>query len=143
MLSRDLRLYLLLICLPAAVLTALGVAFLARQSAAAAAREAEIREARAQQVAQAVREQVLEDRDAPPAREVLLDGLEVGAGRRPDGVFAWKPRTGLVRERGLPDTVASNLAARVYLKDWTDGSPAATKKPPLCGELVLPAEPAP
>lgn len=142
MLSRDLKLYLLLICLPAVALTALGLVFLARQSAAASAREAELRAARAEQVAQTVRDRVLDAAVPAPERETLLDDLETGR-RRPVGVFAWQVRKGLVRSRGLPDAVASNLAARTFLKDWTDGSRAATKKPPLRGELVLPGEPAP
>lgn len=141
MLSRDLKLYLLLICLPAVVLTALGLAFLVRQSVAASAREADLRAARAEQVAQAVRDHVEDDLSATSCRETLLADLEAGSGRRhPDGVFAWQPRAGVVRSRGLPDMVVSNLAARAFLKDWTDGSRAATKKPPLRGELVLPAE---
>ena len=144
MLSRDLKLYLLLICLPAVVLTGVGIALLARQSSAAAAREAEIRAVRAEQVAQAVRDQVVDETAAAPERETLLRDLEAGAGRRrPDGVFAWQVRSGLIRSHGLPSPVASNLAARVFLKDWTDGSPAATKKPPLRGELVLSADPVP
>ena len=144
MLSRDLKLYLLLICLPAVLLTGVGIAFLVRQSSVAAAREAEIRAVRAEQAAQAVLERVRDDASDTSERETLLADLEAGAGaRRPDGVFVWQVRTGLVRSRGLPDAVASNLAARAFLKDWTDGSRAATKKPPLRGELVLAADPVP
>ena len=142
--SRDLKLHLLLICLPAVVLTGIGIVFLTRQSAAAAVREAEIRAIRAEQLAQAVRDRVLDEAPVATERETLLADLETGDGhRRPDGTFAWQVRTGLIRSHGLPTSVASNLAARAFLKDWTDGTPAAAKKPPLRGELVLPASPEP
>lgn len=137
MLSRDLKLYLLLICLPAAVLTGLGIVFLARQSAAAAARADEVRQARAEQVSADVQDAVLDSGVDAAARPEALLALEAGeAGAHPRGAFEWAPRTGLVWHRGVPAPVVADLARRTFLKDWTDGSRASAKKPPKRGHFA-------
>ena len=58
--SRDLKLYFLLICLPAVVLTLLGLVFLHRQSREADMREAEMRIARIENLAASLQDLVNE-----------------------------------------------------------------------------------
>ena len=138
MLSRDLKLYFLLICLPAVILTAVGIAFLVRQSAASRVHEAEVRAARAERIAADVQDVVQESAGAPQPEPLLQ--LEAGPDRRhPAGAFEWAPRGKLVWRRGVPDAVAAGLSAKAFLKDWTDGSPGSVKKPPKRGHFACAA----
>lgn len=134
--THDLKLYALAICLPAIVLTIVGLAFLQRQSVSAQVRERQARVAFARQLQADVREALDESSAATAERQKAL--FAVGADEvQPQGVFAWATHDGLVWTNGVPSTVASVLDERRYLKDWTDGSRAAAKRPPRHGLFTL------
>lgn len=127
--SRDLRLYFLLICLPAVVLTALGLVFLARQSAAEAARGREMRVARVENLAASLQDLVNESgKTGEVVRAALRDWSGGDGARRPLGAFVWTPKERLVwswGELGRPSPseadggVASRLAGFSRWNEWT------------------------
>lgn len=123
MMSRDLKLCFLLICLPAAVLTGLGLVSLRRQARASAAREEAMRNARIENLAAALQDLVNEA--GKTAARASLAGWTGGAGvRAPCGAFAWTPRGRLEWTAGagtnaFPQAVADRLAALSRWNEWT------------------------
>lgn len=133
--TRDLRFYALAICLPAIVLTIVGLVFLQRQVRVAAAQEQQTRVALARQLEADVREALEDSSTTPAIRQKAL--FAAGADDfHPLGVFAWVPRTGLLWTNGVPPHIAQELTARKLFKDWTDGSRAAAKRPPHRGHFT-------
>lgn len=124
--TRDLKLYFLLICLPAAVLTGLGVLFLCRQSATAALREGEMRRARIENLAASVQDTVNENGRTEEGVRAALRRWEGGVGvRSPVGAFAWTPKARLVWSTGLqegvpfPGDVGTRLGELSRWNEWT------------------------
>lgn len=102
--TRDLKLYFLLICLPAAILTGLGLVFLQRQSASSALREGEMRRARIENLAASVQDIVNENGRTGAVVRAALCRWEGGAGvRNPVGAFTWNPKDRLTWSTGLRD----------------------------------------
>ena len=125
---RDLKLYFLLICLPAMVLTLLGLVFLHRQSKMAEMREAEVRVARIENLAASIQDLVNENgRTVSLARGALRAWTSGEAGRRPVGVFSWNPKERLnwfesvegATRRSFPDEVRTHLSGMARWNDWS------------------------
>ena len=124
--TRDLKLYFLLICLPAAILTGLGLLFLHRQSAAAAARENEMRRAQVENLAASLQDIVNESGRTGEVARAALCRWEGGAGvRSPVGAFVWTPKAHLVWSVGLregvpfPVDVGTRLGGLSRWNEWT------------------------
>ncbi len=124
--TRDLKLYFLLICLPAAILTGLGLLFLHRQSAAAAARENEMRRAQVENLAASLQDIVNESGRTGEVARAALCRWEGGAGvRNPVGAFVWTPKAHLVWSVGLregvpfPVDVGTRLGGLSRWNEWT------------------------
>ena len=138
--SRDLKLYLFLVCIPAVVLTGGGLLQLhkiaeTRQAASVVAREgvlerihARLREAFFDDEGKTDEALPLEARCAA-LRDVLAAAPDV---RPPTGVFVWKPKTGFVCAQDLPDEVRSAIAGFKSIGDW-DPVGKNSKKPPMAG----------
>lgn len=126
--SRDLKLYFLLICFPAMVLTLLGLVFLHRQARVAEMREAEIRVARIENLAASLQDLVNENgKTGSLVREALRTWTGEGVGRRPVGVFSWNPKERLNWVEGVdgatprlfPDEVRTRLGGLARWNDWS------------------------
>ncbi len=118
--SRDLKLYFLLICLPAIVLTGLGLLFLNRQSADAQAREAEMRSARIENLAASLQDLVTENGKTGDVVRVALRAWRGGDGVRvPVGAFIWTPKERLVWSDGVAVSDCLSIAKREHWNDWT------------------------
>ncbi len=118
--SRDLKLYFLLICLPAIVLTGLGLLFLNRQSADVRTREAEMRSARIENLAASLQDVVNESgKTGDVVRATLRDWRGGDGVRTPVGAFIWTPKERLVWSDGVPDSVRPSIAKREHWNDWT------------------------
>lgn len=126
--SRDLKLYFLLICLPAIVLTLLGLVFLHRQSKVAEMREAEIRVTRIENLAASLQDLVNENgKTESLVREVLRTWTGGAVDRRPVGVFSWNPKERLNWFEGVvgaahslfPEEVRTHLAGLARWNDWS------------------------
>lgn len=126
--TRDLKLYFLLICLPAAVLTGLGVLFLCRQSATAALHEGEMRRARIENLAASLQDIVNESGRTGAVVRAALCRWEGGAGvRNPVGAFTWSPKDRLTWSTGFrdgqvcpfPAGVGARLGELSRWNEWT------------------------
>lgn len=126
--SRDLKLYFLLICLPAVVLTLLGLVFLHRQSKVAELREMEMRIARIENLAASLQDLVNESGKIGSAVQTALRGWTSGeGGRRAIGAFSWNPKDRLtwvdgmdnVESRTFPEEVRRYLAGLSRWNEWT------------------------
>lgn len=128
--SRDLKLYFLLICLPAAVLTGLGLLFLCRQSAAAAQREEEMRHARLENLAASLQDVVNEGGRTGAVVRAALCAWDGGEGvRRPVGAFAWSPRGRVLWSAGRGGAFPADVAARLNdLARWNEWTAVGKKR---------------
>ncbi len=118
--SRDLKLYFLLICLPAIVLTGLGLLFLNRQSADAYTREVEMRSARIENLAASLQDIVNESgKTGDVVRAALRDWRGGDGVRVPVGALIWTPKERLVWSDGVPDSDRLSIAKREHWNDWT------------------------
>ncbi len=118
--SRDLKLYFLLICLPAIVLTGLGLLFLNRQSADARRRETEIRSVRIENLAASLQDLVNENGKTGDVVRAALRDWRGGHGVRvPVGAFIWTPKEHLAWSDGVPESVRQSIAKREHWNDWT------------------------
>lgn len=117
--THDLKLYCLLICLPAAVLTGFGFIFIHRQAADDAAREMEIRNARIERLAESLQELVHEKGRTGDVVRVALAGWTGGEGvKSPEGAFVWNYAQHLEWTRG-DCAVWPRLAAFSRWNEWT------------------------
>ena len=132
--TRDLKLYFLLICLPAAVLTGLGVLFLCRQSATAAQREGEMRRARIENLAASLQDIVNESGRTGAVVRAALCRWEGGAGvRNPVGAFTWSAKDRLTWSTGLRDGQVCPFPAEVgarlgELSRWNEWTAVGKKR---------------
>ena len=126
--TRDLKLYFLLICLPAAILTGLGLVFLHRQSASSALREGEMRRAQVENLAASLQDIVNENGRTGEVVRAVLCRWEGGAGvRSPVGAFTWSPKNRLTWATGLrngqvcpfPAGVGTQLEGLARWNEWT------------------------
>ena len=126
--SRDLKLYFLLICLPAVVLTLLGLVFLHRQSREADMREAEMRIARIENLAASLQDLVNESgRTGNVVRTALCAWTGGENVKSPIGAFSWNPREHLLWSEGLadaqsrtiPEEVKAHLDGLSRWNEWT------------------------
>lgn len=127
---RDLRLYCLLICIPAAALTVLGFVFIHRLAKDAAAREVEIRQARVERLSESLQELAGEsERSDADVREALsrwTGGTDV---QMPVGAFEWNysATNRLVWTQGNC-AVWTNLAALSRWNEWTSEGKRRAKR---------------
>ena len=126
--TRDLKLYFLLICLPAAILTGLGLVFLHRQSASSALREGEMRRAQVENLAASLQDIVNENGRTGEVVRAALCRWEGGTGvRSPVGAFTWSPKNRLTWATGLrdgqvcpfPAGVGMQLEGLARWNEWT------------------------
>jgi len=117
--SRDLKLYFVLVCLPAAVLTGLGLFFLQRQSAAAARQEVEMRRTVTENLAAALQDSVAEAGKDGDAVRAALAGWTDPRARAPSGAFVWTPRERLVWATDAATNLAARLDAFARWNEWT------------------------
>ncbi|MGN0847708.1 MAG: sensor histidine kinase [Kiritimatiellia bacterium] len=119
--TRDLKLYFLLICLPAVILTGLGLVFLHRQSVAAATREHEMRVARIENLAASLQDVVNENGKTGEVVRAALRAWRGGEGvRSPVGAFAWSPKAGLVwATEGIGAELRTALGELARWNEWT------------------------
>lgn len=135
--GRDLRLYLLLVCLPAVALTVfafvqLGQISKARQTAAQVAREGLVERIHAR-----LRETFFDEdkAEAPSPLETRCGELraalsEEGGVRSPKGFFIWRPKTGIEFAQEVPSEVRAAIGELKTMGDWGKG-PKSRKKPPM------------
>lgn len=119
--SRDLKLYFLLICLPAVVLTVLGLVFLHRQSEKAEARDVEM-------LATSLQDLVNENgKVGDVVRRALRTWTGEEGGAKPVGVFSWGPKERLlwadgtddITHRVFPEEVRIHLSGLSRWNEWT------------------------
>ena len=147
MFPRDLKLYLFLVCVPAVLLTGVGLVQLhkiaeGRQAAAAVARAGVL-----DRVQSRLRELVFDEEKGVDARtpaacceELVSVFAQESDVRAPQGAFLWKPRTALVSAGALPDAVKDEIAAFKVMGDWGE-SPKNSKKPPMAGVRLCADQP--
>lgn len=119
--ARDLKLYLLLICLPAMILTGLGLVFLHWQSMESVTREGEMRRAQIESLAASLQDVVNEN---GKTGEVVRAALYVWRGgdgvRSPVGAFAWTPKERLVwATEGIGAELRTSLGELSRWNEWT------------------------
>lgn len=115
--SRDLKLYLLLVCIPAVCLAGLGIVYLVRQAEASDARDAAMRAARIENLSAAVQDAVIEAGRTDDAVQTVLRGWSGGTGVRPPaGAFIWDPKE---RLRWTEGVVVTNLVDFTRWNEWT------------------------
>lgn len=126
--SHDLKLYFLSICLPAVVLTALGLTFLHRQSQAAAAREDKMRGIQVENLAAALQDTVNESgRTGEVVRVALTRWTGDSTARAPMAAFIWSPKNrlewssgvGEVHQDDFPESMRLRLNELSRWNEWT------------------------
>ena len=142
MISRDLKLYFFLVCIPAVLLTGVGLVQLhkiaeGRRAASVVAREGVIERIQTELREAFFDEEKPEEASSPEARrKALLEALAKTPGvAQPEGAFTWRVKGTEVDVRSSPTvpTEVLNAIARLRTMGEWGTVPKNRKKPPMAG----------
>ncbi len=147
MISRDLKLYLVLVCIPAVLFTGAGFFYLHRVAAMRQAASVIAREGVIERIQAHLREAFFDEEKAEGTSalegncETLMAALAKEESVRPAaGVFVWKPRAGFVCARTVPAAVSEEIRSFRAIGDWAERA-KNSKKPPMAGVRLCAAHP--
>ena len=138
MITRDLKLYFVLACIPALLLSAIALRqlhMLSREREGNARSEVmeRVRKSAAGTVFAGKANEAKEEleRRASDFRKTLLDEFQASP---PIGVFVWRPRDGVVCTNDVPQEVLREIDRISRISGWSDDEdPKHKKKPPPAG----------
>ena len=146
MISRDLKLYFFLVCIPAVLLTGVGLVQLhkiaeGRRAASVVARTGVIERIQTELREAFFDEEKSEEASSPEARrKALLEALAKTPGvARPEGAFTWRVKgteVDVLSSPTVPKEVLMAIAAFRTMGEWGTG-PKNRKKPPMAGIRLL------